>query len=163
MGLTHRGGVQGDGPGLIIDAMEDVARARAWRSVERATVRQGDGNCYKAAITLILRAHELGLVNAAVVQAMAVLTRDDEGRPGRAPYEHAWVEADGPEGRVAYDFSFGARRSNDGRGLVLPAAEHRARLYAYAVHEYPAERALALRARRGHDGPWRRAPRVVIP
>lgn len=128
--------------------------AAAWESVTRQirrdfpTRRGGKGNCYEAAVTLMMNRHELGLTNVTVVQA----TCEGRGALEGKRFGHSWLEADGPEVagqhmRTAYDFA-------NGNEVEMPAVVYRYFGHATDVHEFTPEEALVQMVATEHYGPW---------
>lgn len=134
-------------------AGEPDARGDAWTEVKAAIKRQGPGNCYQAAATLMMNAKALGLKNPVVVQATVV----GQGPIAGKSFGHAWLEADYPGEipagfnasgfRVAYDYS-------SGKETELPAELYRHIGRVTDVHEYGPEEARLAMLRTGHYGPW---------
>lgn len=109
----------------------------------RDDLPQGDGDCYEAALTVMLEGHHR-LKNPRLIHATVM---------GRGPvagirFGHAWVEADGPDGmRVAID------RSNGG-DYQGPAVLYRAKGQAEDVREYTGQEMYEKAIETEVYGPW---------
>jgi hypothetical protein len=110
-----------------------------------STHERGMGNCYPAAYRIADRADELGLVNPVVCQGTCT---PRTGALKDVPYSHAWVEAETPFGRLAYDYS-------SHNQVQMPADMYRGMGRLTAVTEYTPEEARAAALRTGHYGPWK--------
>lgn len=137
-----------------------------WKRVIKDIKRQGMGNCYQAAATLLMHASELGLRNPRVVQAMV----RGQGELAGSLIGHSWLEADsfGPEDRpegasdMIWDFMMRSRTVYDyssGKSTELPADFYRAvaglsEYSDYPIHEYTLEEALVKMLEIGTYGPW---------
>lgn len=120
------------------------AHPAAWGDVTREIARQGMGNCYQAAGTLMLNADRLGLRNPTVIHA----TCTGQGPIKGQAFGHAWLEADGPgHMRMVYDYASGNR-------VQLPAELYRRMGEARDIHQYDATAARVQMMRTGHYGPW---------
>jgi hypothetical protein len=110
-----------------------------------STHERGMGNCYPAAYRIADRADELGLVNPVVCQGTCT---PRTGALKDVPYSHAWVEAETPFGRLAYDYS-------SHNQVQMPADMYRGMGRLTAVTEYTPEEARAAALRTRHYGPWK--------
>jgi hypothetical protein len=118
----------------------------AWTDVTSAIREQGMGNCYQAAVTMMLDAKELGLIKPKVIQATVV----GQGPIAGVSYGHSWLEAenrDYPGLRIAYDYS-------SGKSVQLPASLYRQIGRVTNVHEYDDAQMRVAMLKAGHYGPW---------
>jgi hypothetical protein len=110
-----------------------------------STHERGMGNCYPAAYRLVDNAAELGLVHAVVCQGTC---NPRTGPLKGTSYSHAWVEAETPFGRLAYDYSSHNK-------VQMPADLYRGLGRLTDVTEYDAEAMHTEVLRTGHYGPWK--------
>lgn len=110
-----------------------------------STHERGMGNCYPAAYRLVDLAPELGLVNPVVCQGTAT---PRSGPLNGVSYSHAWVEAETPFGKLAYDYS--SRNK-----VQMPADMYRGLGRITAVTEYTPDEMHAAVVRTEHYGPWK--------
>jgi hypothetical protein len=102
------------------------------------------GNCFPAAYRLVDKADELGLVNAKVCQGTCT---PRSGPLKDVSYDHAWVEAETPFGKLAYDYSSHNK-------VQMSAEEYRGLGRLSNVKEYDADQMRVQALRTGHYGPW---------
>lgn len=100
---------------ILVDHTPDTTTL-AWRNIAHEITAQGQGNCYEAAVTLMLEADRLGLVNPVLVQASV----QGQGALEGTRFWHSWIECDaqsvgGTTFRVAIDYASGNR-------VVMPDA-----------------------------------------
>jgi hypothetical protein len=125
-----------------------------WKRVTNAITAQGTGNCYEAAGTLAMNAHELGLKNVEVIQATVMGRGSLEGQR----FGHSWIEADGPTlppingvqfppFRNVYDWS-----SNN--HVIMPQALYYHLGSVEDIHRYDLDQTMAQMVETEHYGPW---------